>query len=404
MRVAFILFGGNHWTGGINYLVNLLSAIRELPGQPIEAVLFAGFDADPEIIDRLIPYLSASPIQSKLWTRGTIPYCIRLLQSLVLQRDVLAEEAFRQAGVDLVFQHANWYGYRFSLPTLAWIGDFQHRHLPHMFTARSYWKREIGFHALVKCATTIMVMSEDARQDCERFYPRAKSKVAVLPFAVRIPSETWKQSPEAVRKKYNLPEKFFFLPNQFWKHKNHIAVIEALKLLRERGEVIIVAVSGNLQDIRDPAHFKQIISLIRDYDIENEFRVLGLVPFVDIFPLMRASIGVINPSFYEGWSTTVEEAKSIGVPLLLSNLRVHQEQSPMACEFFDPNNPKNIADVLSSFWRERIPGPDLELENNAAKFVPQWRTTFAQSFLNISEKTIKSSHDSLRNKSYLFKT
>jgi glycosyltransferase involved in cell wall biosynthesis len=381
MRVAFTLFGGHGWTGGMNYLVNLLSAISELPGRPIETILFTGYDADKEIVSRLTDYLSEPPVQSELWTKGTKAYKIRQLQSLVLQRDYLVEDCFKQKKIDAVFQHATWYGYFFRFPTLVWIGDFQHRLLPEMFSAQTYWKREIGFQAIIRSATAIMVMSEDARQDCEKFYPYTKNKIVVIPFAVNPAIKSLQIPPEEIRKKYDLPEKFFFLPNQFWKHKNHISVIHALKILKDRGENIVVVNSGNTQDLRDPEHYNQIIMLAKEFNLENQFKILGFVPFDDISSLMRASTAVINPSLYEGWSTTVEEAKAVGVPLLLSNLKVHQEQNPLICEFFDPNDPRKLAEVMSSYWSNSHPGPNLDLEKKSVSYYTQLRKDFSRNFL-----------------------
>lgn len=382
MRVAFTLFGGHGWTGGMNYLVNLLSAISELPGKPIETILFTGYDADKEIVSRLTDYLAEPPVQSELWTKGTNAYKIRQLQSLALQRDYLVEACFKQNNIDVVFQHATWYGYFFQFPTLVWIGDFQHRLLPEMFSAQTYWKREIGFQAIIRSATAIMVMSEDAKQDCEKFYPHTKDKILVIPFAVNSSTKSVKISPEDIRKKYHLPEKFFFLPNQFWKHKNHITVIYALKILRDKCKNIIVVNSGNTQDLRDPEHYNQIVKLVKEFDLENEFRILGFVPFNEISALMRASIAVINPSLYEGWSTTVEEAKAIGVPLLLSNLKVHQEQAPLICNFFDPNSPEELANVISAYWENSHPGPHAELEERSVSHYAHLRRRFSNKFLD----------------------
>ena len=50
--------------------------------------------------------------------------------------------------------------------------------------------------------------------------------------------------------------------------------------------------------------------------------------------LMKFSIAVINPSKSEGWSSTVEQAKSLGKFVLLSNLTVHKEQNPRRSYFF----------------------------------------------------------------------
>src|SRR5262249_21903258 len=154
MRVAFEVIGGADWTGGLHYLVNLLSALGELPTKPIEPVLFTGCDTDASLLQKLTPYLSQPPVQVQGWTRGSLAHYSRLLQVCILQRDAIAEKTFRRAGADIVFQHARWYGGRFPLATLAWLGDLQHRHFPMMFGRKRYWKREIGLRLLTRFATT----------------------------------------------------------------------------------------------------------------------------------------------------------------------------------------------------------------------------------------------------------
>ena len=388
MRVAFGLIGGAGWTGGVNYLANLLSALSEIPGRPVETVLFTGIDVDDKTLEMLAPYLSEPPIKSELWTKGAPSHRSRFLRRLFLQRDISVEQVFRKAGIDLVFLHSAWYGCRFGLPTLAWIADFQHRYLPSLFSTENYWRREIGYRALARCATSILVSSEDARQDCEKFYPAACGRIEVLPFAVRIAPRILQQAPHVIREKYHLPEKFFFMPNQFWRHKNHLGVVEALKLMKAQGEKVTVAVSGNPQDVRDPEYPGRLFDTVREYGLENEFRLIGMIPYTDIVPLMRASVAVINPSFFEGWSTTVEEAKSVGAALLLSDIRVHREQAPAMCKFFDPHNPVNISEILISGWREWGPGPRPELESAASRNLIEWRAKFAERFQIIAERTI----------------
>jgi hypothetical protein len=66
--------------------------------------------------------------------------------------------------------------------------------------------------------------------------------------------------------------------------------------------------------------------------------------------LMRASAAVLNPSLFEGWSTTVEECKSLGVRMIVSDLAVHCEQLGTNAEFFDPRNPSAIAAALEKVW------------------------------------------------------
>ena len=76
--------------------------------------------------------------------------------------------------------------------------------------------------------------------------------------------------------------------------------------------------------------------------IMNYYKILGVVPYNDLMDLMKLSIAVINPSKSEGWSSTVEQAKSMGKMVLLSNLKVHKEQAPFRSFYFNPNKTKNL--------------------------------------------------------------
>ena len=81
--------------------------------------------------------------------------------------------------------------------------------------------------------------------------------------------------------------------------------------------------------------------------------MLGLVPRSDVIALMRYSRALINPSFFEGWSTTVEEAKSTGKRIILSDIDVHKEQNPPDGVFFNPKDPKDLAEKMWSLWTNR---------------------------------------------------
>jgi glycosyltransferase involved in cell wall biosynthesis len=380
-RVAFTVFGGDGWTGGINYLRNLLSALADLPSRPVEAVLFIAPETSVDSVAILLPFLAQAPVVVPGWGAGLGVRAARLLGSALLQRDAVSLRAFQAQRIDVVFQHAAWYGYRFPMPTLAWIADFQHRHLPQMFSAANRMKRDFGYAALSRCATRLMVSSDDARQDCERFFPSSHGRISVLPFCVTPPDPARQLDPQEVRRLHDLPERFFYMPNQLWRHKNHLAVIEALRLLKQRGESIVVACTGKAADSRNPEHPAQVLALVKQYGLENEFRFLGLVPYEHVMPLARAAIALINPSLFEGWSTTVEEAKSLGVPMLLSGIGLHREQAGDLARYFDPHDAEDVADCLSTAWRE-LPAVSerFDAEGQALALYRTKRLAFAETF------------------------
>ena len=79
-----------------------------------------------------------------------------------------------------------------------------------------------------------------------------------LPF-VSQPSHAPRQA-DAVRTlatleaKYGFSGPYFFLPNQFWQHKNHAVVFKAVNRLKERGLDVLLICTGNLRDYRSDRH------------------------------------------------------------------------------------------------------------------------------------------------------
>lgn len=388
MRVAFTLIGGSGWTGGVNYLENLLSAVAEQPDCKVEAVLFAGEDADPKVLARLAPYLVQPPILSKVWNNDKAMRIARLACGFGLQRDYFAEREFNRARIDVVFQHAAWYGCRFGMPTLAWIADFQHRRLPMMFSKFNFYWRDVGYWALSHCATRLMVSSLDAKRDCETFYPKSIGRVDAVPFAVRMGKGVGAAELQEIRGLYKLPEKFYFLPNQFWRHKNHLNVVEALLQIKNTDSDLVIVASGNAKDGRNPEHPQRVLNLVKNYGLEKKFIFLGLIPFQHILPLMRLSAAVVNPSFFEGWSTTVEEAKAVGALMVLSDLPIHREQADGVAAFFNPHESEDIVAVLMREWAVLKPGPRLDAEQTAAIANQHHRKQFAMGFAGVVKKTL----------------
>jgi glycosyltransferase involved in cell wall biosynthesis len=115
---------------------------------------------------------------------------------------------------------------------------------------------------------------------------------------------------------------------------------------------------------------------------------LGIIPHDHLFQLMRQSLAVLQPSIFEGWSTTVEEVKSLGKRIILSDLPVHREQNPPQARYFDPQNPEVLAAELLKAFAENTPGPDLGLEREARRMLPERIAQFGMEFIKIVEEVI----------------
>jgi glycosyltransferase involved in cell wall biosynthesis len=344
MKVAFPLIQSASWTGGYNYLLNLFRSIQKYQGDQITPTLFCGEDALESDLQPFYEMPGLEIVRSSLFDADM--KALRLLRSMLTGLDSGALHLFRQYNIDAVFENAIFFGWRFPIPAIAWLPDFQHRQMRDQFGFGAYWRRELGFRAQIASGSMIMLSSENSRKDCEHFYPAAVGNTAVVRFAAPIPAELIEDSPETVIREYQLPPHFFYLPNQFWKHKNHIVVIEALGLLKRQGCEVVVAVTGNPRDPRHPEYFGYLNTRVESLGLQDNFRVLGMVPRRHVISLMRVCTALINPSHFEGWSSTVEEARTLGVPMLLSDIAVHREQMGDGATYFDPDDASALAAKL----------------------------------------------------------
>ncbi len=118
--------------------------------------------------------------------------------------------------------------------------------------------------------------------------------------------------------------------------------------------------TGKTSDHRQPEDFSNLMATVQTYGLSDCSRVLGVIPYNDLIALMRNSLAVINPSLFEGWSSSVEEAKSLGKRVILSDIPIHREQDPAAGIFFKPHDAEWLAEVMERIMRNP-PEPEEEL-------------------------------------------
>ena len=62
---------------------------------------------------------------------------------------------------------------------------------------------------------------------------------------------------EELSRTYPASEPYFFLPNQFWQHKNHGVVVEALRQLPAKIKVLC---TGSMDDYRDKTYVPNLLA------------------------------------------------------------------------------------------------------------------------------------------------
>jgi glycosyltransferase involved in cell wall biosynthesis len=289
--------------------------------------------------------------------------------------------------IGTVFPAHTSLGRGFPAPWLGWIPDFQHRRLPAFFSPAQRDVRDRTFNGLVRDAPHVIVSSRDAYQDARRFLDVGSEKLSVLPFTV-VSAPGWYEGDAAqIADRFGLPDKYLIFPSQFWLHKNHRLAFEAIRMLRDGGlPDIHLVCTGYPRDTRNPEYFAGLRRTLDKDRLHSNVRILGLLSRLTQVQLVRRAAAVVQPSLFEGWSLLVEDARTLGKRIYLSDIAVHREQNPPDAVFFDADNAAMLADLIARDWNRLSPGPDRPREDEARSAQVVRARDFARSFLTITAR------------------
>jgi glycosyltransferase involved in cell wall biosynthesis len=372
------MLASDGWMGGRNYLRNLFAAIRILHGTPITPVLFTGTQQSDVAPD----FPGVEIIQASILDRRSPASLGRKLIVKATGRDIVLRRLFRRHSVD-VLSHAFRIDGQTGVKTIGWVPDFQHVHLPEFFTAEERAVRDSEYLELGSRCDKLIVSSECALADFRAFSPQDAHKAELLHFVASPVPTGHAAKLSDLQQQYDFQRPYFLLPNQFWAHKNHRVVVSALQLLKRRDESFLVLATGATEDHRNPSFFPSLMQYAAECDVLDRFQVLGQIPFDHLVGLMQHAIAFINPSRFEGWSTSVEEAKSMGKSIVLSDIPVHREQAPERGIFFPANDPEALGAAMTTAYNEFDARHDVAMQDQARAQFPERQRRFAEAYRDI---------------------
>ena len=337
MIIAFPDLHKHSWQGGVNYIQNLLFSLKFSKRNRIRIK----FISKKKHYNQKKKSIYCKYLDNKiLFYRLYILF--RYFSLFIFNKDFLLESFFREKNIKLTFNLA-FVGSSSSIKSISWLPDFQERLFPEFFSLKDRVVRRINNYFLVRHSTIIVVSSKTIYNQFFKFYgKRFITKVRILRFVPR--PLLLKANVGKIKKK--LPRNFFYLPNQFWRHKNHFVVLRALNYLKKKNIEVFVVSTGHTYDRRWPNYFNSIKNYILKNKLENNFIILGNIKKKFVNYIYFLSLAVINPSLYEGLSTSVEEAKLLNKKIILSNIATHKEQANSNCFFFNTNDYKRLAKIM----------------------------------------------------------
>ncbi|HQB27682.1 MAG TPA: glycosyltransferase family 1 protein [Paludibacter sp.] len=344
LRLGILFYFSSKWMGGIIYIGNLIKTLDFLDDyDKPEILLFYKPENEKFINEIKYPYLTTIRwiFPSILWGN---------LKSILLRKNIFVNKILEEYDLDAIYPILDFpVRTRTKTKLISWWADLQHKHYPEFFSKKQIAGRNLRIKFILKNCDYMVLSSNDVLSDFRKFFVIGTTPLVHIYHFVSVIDNHNGVDGRLIREKYNLPEKYFLISNQFHKHKNHRVVLLAIANLKKTGKKLHIACTGKLPSASFSPYMEEIHHIIRENEIQDQVTMLGVISRSDQIQIMRHSQAVIQPSLFEGWSTVIEDAKSLQVPVIASDLKVNIEQLGNEGCYFSPHNPDELASILASY-------------------------------------------------------
>lgn len=309
-------------SGGVKqYFARLMNRLLCDPRE--ECVLFHRAENIPTLEDLLVPHWRRHAVQ--LTAPGDLGPLIRSLNVYFCPAGLLSPRPV-------------------PVPSVVTLVDIQEVFFPHFFTPWEQWSRLYHHAASSRLANRVVTISEYSKRSITTVHGIADSKVAVAYPAADEDSEGATAGTPPLPT--SLPERFLLYPANYWLHKNHDRLLQALALARERHGVTLPCV---LTGMEVPHGYDPAAGIAR-YRLGGSVRVLGYQTKAVMARLYQRATILVFPSLFEGFGLPLVEAMAAGCPIACSRSTSLPEVAGDAAAYFNPAEPSDIATVLMTLW------------------------------------------------------
>lgn len=236
----------------------------------------------------------------------------------------------------------------------------------------------------LKRADKIIGVSQFTAQEIIKYYRIREEKLEWIYNAVgeNFQAKISARKLEAVRKKYDLPQKFILYIGTLQPRKNLPALIEAfVHIPTEKRDGLKLVLAGGKGHNFD----QEIEAYIKNFSLQDHIILPGFIPEEDKPALFKLAHVFCFPSLYEGFGIPILEAMTMGTPTLASNIAPHLEVAGDSILFFDINNAADFNDKLVEIISEEVLRAHMKEREKAQAAKFSWKKT-AQKMLEIYQQ------------------
>lgn len=201
--------------------------------------------------------------------------------------------------------------------------------------------RMVGYRMLfwwsLWMAREVIVPTHFVADDVTKHYGFTKGKINVTYESSEPPLEAKAIQPKDVR------APFIIHVGSPLPHKNLEGLVAAFGELKQKHPDLQLVLAGKKEK-----YFQTLEDSVKDHPVRDSIVFTGFVSDAELKWLYQSAEAYVMPSFSEGFGLPGLEAIVHGCPLVSSNATCLPEVFGDAAEYFDPRNPRDMADKIDS--------------------------------------------------------
>ena len=307
-------------------------------------ILFFFADRDAAEAETRDGFRCVNFAERRPWARTRERWARRLRLEV---RERRLDEALKRERIDLLWILGP-FELEVSIPYVFTVWDLGHRSrpaFPELDGGGWTWiQRERTYQKMLYKASCVITGNEAGKREILENYPMNPDKVRIVPFPV--PDFCFAKAPSKPIE--GLAEPFVFYPAQFWAHKNHIALVEAMRRIRDAaGERISCYFVGS-----DQGNKAFIEAKIAEYGLGDRVRCLGFVEEAELRHLYERALAMTFMSLLGPNNLPPLEAAALGCPVIISDLPGHLEEMEGAALAVDATDYDKVAEAILALARD----------------------------------------------------
>jgi glycosyltransferase involved in cell wall biosynthesis len=201
--------------------------------------------------------------------------------------------------------------------------------------------------AIMAKALAIIENSSFGKEKLTKLYQVDPNRIVVIPFYpylivdAGIKKLTVKNNKELLAL-YKISEKYLFYPAQFWPHKNHIYLLDALKILKEKHNICLdLVLCGSDKGFED-----QVRKVAIKLGLGEQIKILGFIPDDHLIGLYLNAIALTFPTYFGPTNLPPLEAAALGCPVIYSDTPEFRKQMGDAALYCNLTHPESLSDCI----------------------------------------------------------